>query len=306
MHVFNSLAPIFFILALGWALRAGGFLPRALVGDLNRLVYWVGVPALLVHEIVRARPAPGDHIDAVIVLLAVTLGCLAAGYLAVVLLRVKADLAGTLVQATFRGNLAYIGLPVVVYTSGADGEAVAITVLLMASAVPFYNVFSVIVLQAGRHRLGWRAVGRMIRGIIINPVVLSCVVGLAWVWADWPMPLAFERTLGAIAQMALPLALLGIGATLDVGKARGHLPLVVAAALIKVILAPLAGWFIGPAVGLGVAEMRVLLILLACPTAAITFIFADQLGGDRELAAGTVAASTLVSMAALWIIIWSS
>ena len=49
-YVVNAIGPIVLVVGLGAALRAIGLLPVASVTQLNRLVYWVALPCLLVHK----------------------------------------------------------------------------------------------------------------------------------------------------------------------------------------------------------------------------------------------------------------
>jgi malate permease and related proteins len=53
-HVFNTIIPVFVVIALGWLLRIRGFLPLSLMGSLNRLVYFLALPALIFREIAGA------------------------------------------------------------------------------------------------------------------------------------------------------------------------------------------------------------------------------------------------------------
>jgi predicted permease len=53
-HVFSTIIPMFVVIALGWLLRIRGFLPLGLMGSLNRLVYYLALPALIFREIAGA------------------------------------------------------------------------------------------------------------------------------------------------------------------------------------------------------------------------------------------------------------
>jgi len=301
MHVFATLTPVFLIIALGTLLRRTGFLTPEFVGGLNRLTYWVALPALLFNEIVQSRGQARFFGDPFLVMVAVMVVTILLAYALAGLCGETPDGRGTFAQAAFRGNLAYIGLPVVIFaTQGGDPRAVATAAYLLASVVPFYNIAAVIVLLARRQGWGWA----MLRSLVLlNPLILSCVAAAAWArWAP-PLPVWSGRTLEALGNMALPLALLGIGATLHLEKIRGRLRAIAAASLLKIALGPLLGWALGRLLGLDGPEMLAVLIYLATPTATVSFVMADQLGGDRALAAGAVAASTVLSFVPLWFIL---
>jgi hypothetical protein len=216
--------------------------------------------------------------------------------------RVPPASTGTFAQAAFRGNLAFIGLPVVIFAgAGRADAAITTAVYLLAAVVPFYNIAAVLVLVARRE--GLRSLRALPGQLLANPLILACVAAAVWAKAGPALPTWSARTLQTLADMALPLALLGIGATLRLEGIRGHWAAIGGAGALKVAVGPLLGWALARWLGLGLAETRAVLIFLACPTATVTFVMADQLGGDRSLAAGTVAASTIASFIPLSLIL---
>src|SRR5690606_4317595 len=52
--IIEILAPVFVIIGLGWGLTRTGFLGPQALGDLNRLTYWIGLPAMLFYRIAAA------------------------------------------------------------------------------------------------------------------------------------------------------------------------------------------------------------------------------------------------------------
>ncbi len=59
MFVFNTLAPVFLLIVLGGALLRAGFLTPELSKGINRLAYWVALPALLFQSTASAGPMSG-------------------------------------------------------------------------------------------------------------------------------------------------------------------------------------------------------------------------------------------------------
>jgi len=304
VHVVNTLAPVFLVILLGLALRRWRFLSAEFMAGLGRLCYWVALPCLLFHKTATASlngEAVGRTLGAFLI---ATAACLVVGYLVAWAMRMPAASVGTFVQACFRGNLAFVGLPVIIYAlapyppeEAARLETLAI--LLLVPMVPAYNVAAVLVLLASRHRLGPGALRRMVVPIVTNPLVIACVAGGLVCAAGVSFPPAIDRALGAVSDMALPLALLGIGGSLASARLRGRWPHLVAAPLVKLAFAPAVGFLLAGWMGLGRGETGVLLVDLACPTAAVSFVLAQQLGGDEDLAASAVALSTVLAAVAL-------
>jgi hypothetical protein len=303
MQILNTLAPVFAVIALGAVLRRTGFLSDDLLRGLNRVVYWVALPALLFGKIATAQeigPAAGTTF---LIALAGTAGAILVGYGAVRALRVPGRSAGTFVQAAFRGNLAYVGLPVILHAFDGNPQAEALAVLTLAPLVPIYNVSAVVALLASRHRLNGAAARQMGFQIVTNPLLLACLAGVAASLGGLRLPVAAERTLDVLADLTLPAALLAVGGALVRARLAGRVVHSLAASVVKLGVAPTVGLLTARLLSAGHNETFVALVLLACPTAVASHVLADQLGGDGELSAATIALSTVLSVVALTLVV---
>ncbi|TCO78134.1 hypothetical protein EV699_12311 [Plasticicumulans lactativorans] len=299
--ILESLAPVFLIVALGAALRACGFLSAQALADVNRLAYWVGLPCLTFVSIATAPVALGPATGLFLsVLLATFAGGVLAWYGAA---RCGADrrARGTFVQVAFRGNLAFIGLPVIVYAMPGNAAVKAATLMVFAPTVALYSVVAVLVLQASRD--GARTSGGAWGGVLKNPQLLAAAGGFAWAALGLPLSPALARSLEALGHMALPLALLGIGGSLLGVHLHGQLKPTLIAALIKTALLPLLGWGCAWLFGLSAEHTRAALILLATPTAAASYVLVRQFDGDEAIATGGILLSTLLSAPALALVL---
>jgi len=306
MYLLNTLAPIVMLIALGTALRRGGFASSGFFRGVNRLVYWVALPSLLFHETAGGAVGLGEGVRLFLVLLGGMLFSMGIGFLCVPVFRVPRGSRGAFVQATFRGNLMYVGLAVIVFSmSAADGSPTpgvgALAVLAIAPLMPLYNIAAVPMLLADRGHDGGergRRFRRLAFEVATNPIVLSCGAGLAYSLSGRGLPAVVERACGALGRVALPLALLSLGASLNFASLRGRLLHACAASAIKVGCAPLAVYLLRPLLGLSPMELRMALLFLACPAAVNTYVMAEQMGSDDALAGGIVVISTLLSLPA--------
>lgn len=307
MAIINTLAPVFLVIGLGAFLRRFGFLGGDLTRGINRLAYWVGLPCLLFYKIAGAGYDVGVAGRTFVVVFGSTVVCIAAGYLAAWVMRVPSGGWGTYVQGAFRGNLAFVGLAVVMYSFDGAANAAqmgAVAVLTLALIVPFYNVVCVVVLLVSTREVDRRIFGRVVKGIAANPLIIACVCGAVYSFLFASMPVSISRSLSAVAQMALPLALLGIGATLGEKKqVTEGFRVAFSASIIKVAVAPVVGFFLAGLVGLGAGEMRIALIMLACPTAVASFVLTEEIGGDGPLAARIVVVSSVLSAVSLAVVV---
>ncbi len=308
MDIINTVFPVFLVIALGAVLRRKHFISADLVTGLNRLVYWFALPSLLFYKIATASYDYGTAGKTFLVMLAGTLASIGAAYVVALALKIPSISVGAFVQGSFRSNLLYVGLPIVIYSFAgsadlASDSAATLAIVVMAPLVPIYNIAAVLALLSGRGKLDRSVPGTIFRRIITNPILLACVAGALYQLIFPPLPKVIVRACSAVGQIALPSALLGIGATLATGKIAGRRTYVLAGSLLKVMLAPLAGLLAALLLSLGPAETRVALILLACPAATVSYVMAEQLGGDDKLAASIVLISTVLSIVSLSLVV---
>ena len=307
MQILNILAPVFLIIGLGVLLQASRLVSPDFLKEANRVTYWLGLPALLFSQLAGSfHEVGGARLMLVGLLLAtglVTLLAYAVGWL----LRVPGAAAGTFVQGAFRGNLAFVGLPIIYsfpdQTLGWGVSVRTAAILIVAPTMVVYNIGGVVVLLLSQHQLGWAMVKPLLRQLITTPPLLATFAGIIFALAGWPLPAAIDKTFTALGEMALPLGLLGVGGALVTVKLRGHWRWPLGSALLKTAVAPALGWAVGRWLGIGGIELKLLLILLACPTAIVSYTMVVELKGDESLASGTIGLSVLTSMVSLAVIV---
>lgn len=305
--IVNSLAPVFLVMALGWMLRSRQFLSATALQEMARLTYWVALPCLLFAEIAAANPMFGEAGRVFFVMAAATGLGMVIGYGLARWLAIPRAAIGTFLQASFRGNLAFVGLPVIMYAAATAGQnaaaAKATAVVVMGPMVALYNVAAVLALLLSRSRLSRQALNQAFKELKINPLLLPSLAGVVYSALNWELPPLVGRTLTALGQMSLPLALLCIGGSLVSTRVRGKLSWPLAAVVAKLFLLPLLGYAVAHLCGLSVQGTRIALILLACPTASVSYILVSQLGGDKPLASGAILISTLLAVLPLAVIL---
>lgn len=302
--VLELLLPVFLLIALGAVLQRGGFFGAGVVSGMNRLSYWVALPALIFSGLAESGGAATDARTGylLLVMMGTTVLVAALGWVAARALGVPWAGRGTFTQAFFRGNLAFVGLPILLHLPGVPAAAV---MLMLAPMMLLYNLLAVGVLVASREGLRLGAGRALALEWVRNPIILASLAGGLFHWQGWSLPAVAAATVGQLGKMAVPLALVTIGAvllTLPTGATRARMWAAGAVAG-KVVISPLTGLVVAWALGLAGVERTVLLVMLACPTAVVSYTMAGQLGGDEGLAAQAVVGSTLGSAAALAVIL---
>lgn len=301
LHITETIAPVFIVILLGGFLKWRHFIPSSLLGPLNRLVYYLGIPAMIFREVARSSFA--IHFDPL--LLATTLMPLLLVFL-IAFYAGKAwslDLQqrGTFIQSSLHGNLGYIGLAVCYYLLGEKGFTSAS--ILAGFLMLFQNLLSVIGYHvtsaaSGQEKRLWF----FIRKIVGNPVIGSALAGMALSLFEIPIPQVIDRCLIIISGMALPCALLVIGASLSFNLMRSRIRVFLAASLLKLLVLPAIGVLAYWVSGIPANRFLPGLILLAAPTATIAFVMAGEMNGATDLATASISISTILS--ALTFILW--
>jgi predicted permease len=309
MVLVDTLAPLILLIVLGAALARIRFLGSAFIADLNKLAFWIALPALLFTSASGAAAPDSDTFRLFAVLVVGTAIITLLAFAASFALQMPASTRGTLMQAAFRGNLAYIGIPILAYSfseGSAEGSnrAMATAVIVMVFTMALYNILAVIVLQSSMHStraIDWR---RSLLSILSNPLLLAGLLGLVVPLLRITLPSFLQRALEALGAAAVPIALMCIGGSLATIRLKGRRSWIVTAALLKVAVLPCLVFFFTRLAGLETADQRTALVLASCPTAAAAFVMARQMGGDEALASGSIALSTLLSFISLSVALW--
>ncbi|MEM9253396.1 MAG: AEC family transporter [Planctomycetota bacterium] len=301
MLVVETLLPLVVLVALGAALLRFGFMADVHRRFLDRLVYWVGLPALLVSKVSEAGTIDAAVGWVVLALIAATLVAAGGAMLLWRVLSGRHESLGVMLQGAARGNLAYVGLPVV-ELAGAGDRAVTIAAIAIAPSVILYNLVAVAGLSWGKSAAtltGGALLRQAGRTIATNPIVLACVLGVALAVSPLRLPRVVLDSLDLIGLPAGPLALVSLGGALIVYRVRGHLVEASAVAALKLAVCPAVALGLALLLGLDGEQAFVLLVLAAAPTAVASYVLVTQVGGDEGLAASIIALTTLGSVVSL-------
>ena len=301
--VVNTLAPVFLLIAIGVWLQRSGLVSPLFLKEANRVTYWLGLPALLFTQLTRSFHEAAGAEKILAAMAAATFLVVLIAYVVARAMRISGAATGTFVQGSFRGNLAFVGLPVIyampdtLIAGGVSARAAAVVVV--APMMVAYNLAGVIVLLLSQHKLGWGMVRPFLRQLLTTPPLVATLAGIGFALAGWTLPGPVDRAFLALGEMALPLGLLGVGGSLvAVGRHIGGAA-VWASALLKTVASPLLGWAACRVAGLGAPETKMVTLFMATPTAIVSYSIAMELKGDEGIASGTIVLSVLTSIVSL-------
>lgn len=292
------LAGMLVVLAVGLGARAAGLLTEPRRELLNAFAYYVALPALIVSAtydqplsaVVSARLLVGVGI-----VLAATVALAAAVHR-----RARpASVRSVAIVQSYHTNLGYLGVPVVATTFGALATARASVVLATGSLLQI--ALTVLLLSTSND--AETSLAAELRGVAVNPALLAVLVGLAASAAGVSLPATADWGLTRLGDTALPIALLCVGAALTLEAREIEYATVGAVLGVKLVAMPLVALATFLALGAEAATLRAGVAMFAMPTAVSTYVFAAELGGDRELASVNVFATTVGSVATLLVVV---
>jgi hypothetical protein len=299
IEVVAALIPVFAIIALGAVLRRIAFMPDENWRAVEQLTYFVLFPCFLFGAIAFADFA-NQPIGRMALLLA---GAMIAMAALTFPFRAALTLDGPAFTSLFQGAVrwnSYVALGAIAAVLGQPGLAlIAIAVAVM---VPLANLLCVVVLMRNNGQSA--NIATLARQLAINPLILACIAGIAIQAIGLPLPKVATTTIDLVGKAALPLGLLAVGASLDLGNALARPAPVITATLLKLIIMPLIAAAGALALGVTGDAKVAALICAAVPGAPSSYILARQLGGDAPLMANITTAQTLAAMLTMPIMLW--
>ena len=295
IYSINVTMPIFLVMVIGYILKQIGMLNDNFVTVANKFNFKVTLPFMLFKDIAGVDIKAVFDIKYVLFCAIVSTICFWVVWGTAKLLVRDKTIRGAFVQSSFRGSAAVMGLAFIqnIYGSSAMGP------LMIVSAVPLYNFFSVIVLTFEANDSTGIDKKAKIRqaGINIckNPIILSILAGLIVGLLGIQFPTLVNKTVSNVAQMATPLALITIGAGFEGRKALAKIAPTMAASMIKLVLQPLVFLPVAAWMGFSGEKMIAILIMLASPTTPSCYIMAKSMNNDEVLTASVIVTTTLMA-----------
>ncbi|MBQ2932730.1 MAG: AEC family transporter [Clostridia bacterium] len=200
---FNAIAPIFVLMLLGYLLKKLNIADKKGFDSINKLVFKVFLPVLLFYNIYKTDI--GNVFDIRLIGF-VALGVMlifAVGYFAVIVSTKDNAKRGVMLQGFFRSNFAILGVPLVGYICG-DGSG-GLASMMVAVVIPVFNILSVVALECfrgGDTRLNFL---RLLKGILTNPLIIGCLLGIAFFLTGIKLPGILEKSVKDILSVATHL-----------------------------------------------------------------------------------------------------
>ena len=264
--------PEFALILLGVLLRRWAWRSPDFWAELERLVYYVLFPVLLLRTTLDADLAAAGAGAVLLTAVGATLAGALLGALVRWLPGIDPVTAASGWQTAFRFN-SFIALAL---ADQGGLTALALMGVLLGINVPLVNVLAVTALarstaggEAGNSGVG------VLTAIARNPLILATVAGLTGNLAGLTLPSPVDATLSRIAAAAVPLGLLAVGAALRVGGLpRGQRVMAAYLGAVKLLAVPAVALGLAALLGVEGEQRFVVLAFAAVPTAPAAYVLA--------------------------------
>jgi predicted permease len=304
--ILNLALPYFGLIFIGFACGKTRGLPESGLAWMNFFLLYVSLPALLFRIM---SETPFSELNNPPFLIATTLATVSAFVLAMVAGRIIGDLS--LRKATMAGlagaygNIGYMGPGLALAVLGSKAAAPTALIFCCDSIFLFTIVPLLMALTDREHPSFLHAVGIAARQIVLNPLIMSAVLGALVAALHIPLPTALDRTLLFLQNAAAPTALFVLGVTVALrpfDRVPWEVPGVIA---IKLLIHPLIVFGLMLLFGPFAQPWAATAVLMAAlPPALNVFVIARQNNTWIEPASVAVLIGTFASVVTLTSVMW--
>jgi predicted permease len=288
------LVPDFLLILFGLALNRFSSLDPNIWLSLEKIVYWVLFPCLLISSTNHIVIHWQDSFTLLLMLWSVLVIILGLSLCARWLFSPNLINMYSGSQTTFRFNT-YIALA----AAGRmlDDTGVAQMAITIACIVPVNNLLAILTLSKNSQVKVWLE-------LIRNPFLLATLIGLLLNTFGIHIPSLIQDNLVRLGNASIPLGLLTVGAGLRwVGSKKDAL-LIGYWATLKLLVFPSIIFLLGTWLGLSQTQLIIAVLIAAVPTATTSYVLTNRMGGNGALVSVAISVQTL--LAAITLPFWLS
>lgn len=303
---------VFGLVALGYVAAWSGYLKADSGEILAQFAVGLAMPVLLFRTMAKVDfhgAAPWALWGAYFCTIAIAW---TAGHLVTTRLFGRDARAGVVggVSSSF-SNLVLLGIP---FMSGIFGQpGVDILSLLISVHLPVMMMASVILFESFGRAEGEtmdlvRILRAFLRKVLVNPLIIGILAGLAWRMTGLQMPMLGTRMVDVLADIAGPVALIAMGAELSGFGISGNLRAALSLSVAKLVLMPAVALLLAVIFGLPPLTAKIAIIAASMPAGVNSYLIATQFGTGQALASSQMTLSTVLAAltTSLWLMIATS
>lgn len=278
---------------VGYGLSRWGRWPKAVSDALTRFTFSVAIPAFLFRLMIDFRSLPPVDARLLIAYFGGSLLMFAVSrVVAARAFRMDGVSQTIFAMGTIFSNNVLLGIPLAKIILG-DASLPSVSLVVVFNSLTLWTLVTVSVEWARNGDVSLRGFAKTARDVVLNPVVSSVLLGIAFSFTGLTMPRVATDTLGLMSAAAVPMSLIVLGMGLaEYGVGEGVAASVVLS-MLKLLAAPLVVYALARALALPVIETQAVVMLASLPVGANVYIMARQFDAMQ----GPVATSLVLTTA---------
>jgi malate permease and related proteins len=297
LEVLGVTLPIFAVIAVGFLIKKKGIIKDQHIPFLNKLTYNFGLSSLVFLNITENKLKEIFDVNILKVIFPTYFLFLVIVFLSFYFLKIKNKTKSAIIVSTFRSNMAFIGMPVLLYAYGSLATAKASIVI--ACLLPLnilFTAFFLKILNIQDNKDYKTGIKKLIIEIITDPVLIAVATGLIISYFSYEIPAPIFKFFEILSGIAVPLALISIGASFKFSHIKSNTKYLSLISFGKLILIPLLSLVFSIFVfKVGNLDRDIICLLCAMPLAVATFIQSERYNSDTDFVSSALITTTLIS-----------
>ena len=303
--MFYSVIPIFLIAFIGSVIRRKWIKSNEFWRGLEKLSFYILFPAVLFEHISKVDMNEAEIFRLVIALIISTL--IIALFL--IMYQSKKKIDSVYFTSVFQGGTRYNNY--IFFALGAalfGDEGLAIISSISPYMIIFTNIASIVIFtyyapQGGSTSMSGSAL-IMLKSIASNPFVIVSIVGFLCNYFNIVLNIGVERTIHNLADSALAIGIIIVGASLRFTIAPEHVRIVFFSSTMKLLAMPIITFIVLWLMAITGTPRSVAILFSCLPCAPSSYILSRQLGGDPETMSSIITFSTVFSILSLSLLMY--
>jgi hypothetical protein len=293
--------PVFLIIGIGFIAAKLKWLPSTAVDGVMLFTQRFAIPCLLFNAMANIEISNYFNFLLIISyftpsLIGFFLGILISRYL----LKYSLEKSVVIGFCCLYSNSLMLGLPIMEQAYGTN--SLGPNYAIIALNTPFCYVTGIIFMEfvKGRGNGFTSTVGKAVKGIFNNILVLSILLGVLVNVLEVIIPTTIDNAVNIIIKAAIPTAIFGLGGVLARYKVNSDILPVLVIAFIALLMKPSLGFYLGEYNQLDKNSIRAVVLTAAMAPGLNAYIFANMYNTGTKIAATSVLFSTALSVFTLW------
>lgn len=297
---FGVVMPLVVYMAVGMLLSRFRVFSDRFFSELSKLVFYLATPALCFDNL-RSIDFSTLFDDPYVISMGIGVTVLFFITFLLVPRFVKQNpRRGPIVMGLFRSNDGIFGLAVA--ASLFQDEGLALMAVCVSITIPLFNLFAVLEMEAFRG--GKVNLLQVLKKVITNPIIIGCILGFLIAVTGFELPAFLAKPISAFGALCAPVGFLALGGMLTFDSLRENRVSISLVTLLRLFVIPFIFIAVFRMFGFPGDVLLIALIIFGAPAAMSVVPMSAGMGGDEKLAAGIVAATSVLSLLSVFLFIF--